>query len=852
MNSGAGPATGLYDLRFGLYDAASAGTQQGILLTNSATAVSNGLFAVTLDFGNQFPGANRWLEIGVRTNGSGAFTTLAPREAVTPTPYAIYATSAGSAATASTATSATSAATATTASSFSGSLAGNVTGTQGATVVTTVGGQTAANVAAGASAANAATSANTPNTIVKRDGSGGFLAGAITAASFAGSGSGLTNLNATQLTGGTLADARLSTNVALLNAVQNFTGSNNFFAALVATNGNSRFAGNGGGLTNLNTTNLIGTIPSASLTGTIPVAQLPPSVVTNGASGVSITGTFTGNGAGVTNVNLAINSGGAIQPLGGFGLASSPGVGGNPQTVIAVDVNGDGNPDLISANAGSGTLTVLTNNGSGVYVLASAPGVGSGPESVVAADVNGDGKPDLISANSSGNTLSVLTNTGGGNFLLSSSPTVGSKPYSVTAADVNGDGKLDLISANFGIGTGNTLTVLTNNGIGGFVLSSSPVVGSGAVSVAAADVNGDGKVDLISANFNPGTFSILTNNGSGGFVLSSSPSAGSHPYFVAAADVNGDGKVDLISANNNFVGTLTVLTNIGSGGFVLASSPSVGSGPVAVAVADVNGDGKPDLISANANDNALSVLLNVGGGSFALSSSPGVGSSPSSVAAADVNGDGKMDLISANAFDDTLSVLLNSSIFNGTFFGIGTGLTSLNAAELTGIVPSAQISGNYFNNVNFSSSGNSFSGDGSGLTGLNASELTFGTVNDVRLSSNVALRSGGNTLSGSQVISGNVSIGSGTVFTRVQDGIFTAGTNGVGTKVFTNTFPVAFSSVPTVTATPVAQSGTDLPEVYSITVRRVTTTNFVVNIFRVDTSGAAWSQSLRVAYHAWE
>jgi hypothetical protein len=91
LNDGANPAAGIYDLRFTIYDSLSAGTQQGGPLTNAATSVSNGLFTVTLDFGNQFPGANRWLEIGVRTNGNGAFSTLSPRQKITPTPYAIFA-----------------------------------------------------------------------------------------------------------------------------------------------------------------------------------------------------------------------------------------------------------------------------------------------------------------------------------------------------------------------------------------------------------------------------------------------------------------------------------------------------------------------------------------------------------------------------------------------------------------------------------------------------------------------------------------------------------------------------------------------------------------------------------------
>jgi hypothetical protein len=91
LNNGTNAANGSYDLRFAVYDALTAGMQQGSLLTNSATAVSNGRFTATLDFGNQFPGTNRWLEIGVRTNDNGAFTTLAPRQPITPTPYAITA-----------------------------------------------------------------------------------------------------------------------------------------------------------------------------------------------------------------------------------------------------------------------------------------------------------------------------------------------------------------------------------------------------------------------------------------------------------------------------------------------------------------------------------------------------------------------------------------------------------------------------------------------------------------------------------------------------------------------------------------------------------------------------------------
>jgi endosialidase-like protein len=96
LNDGANPATGIYDLRFAIYDSPSGGTQQGNPVTNSATSLSNGLFTVVLDFGNQFTGAARWLEINVRTNGGDAFATLNPRQPITPTPYSIFAENVGS------------------------------------------------------------------------------------------------------------------------------------------------------------------------------------------------------------------------------------------------------------------------------------------------------------------------------------------------------------------------------------------------------------------------------------------------------------------------------------------------------------------------------------------------------------------------------------------------------------------------------------------------------------------------------------------------------------------------------------------------------------------------------------
>jgi hypothetical protein len=380
LNSAGQPANGNYDLKFTLYDAASGSGQVSSSVTNAPVIVTNGAFTVSLDFGALFNGDARWLEIGVRTNGSsGLFITLSTRQPLTPSPYALYAPNAGLATTAGTA------------NNLAGNLSGDVTGTQIATVVARVGGQTATNVAAGSVVANAATSANTPDRIVKRDAVGNFAAGTITASSFTGNGAGLTGLNANNLVTGTLADGRLSGNVALLSANQTFSGSNIFAGVSTLTNAVNIFAGtfsgNGGGLTNLNASQLAsGEVPSGRLSGTyagaltfnnaansfagngsaltglnagnlasgsVPAARLS-GTYSSAVTFNNVSNNFSGNGAALTNLNAGNLASGIVPSARLSGTYSSPVTLNNGANSFSG--NGAGLTNLNAGSLASGTV----------------------------------------------------------------------------------------------------------------------------------------------------------------------------------------------------------------------------------------------------------------------------------------------------------------------------------------------------------------------------------------------------------------------------------------------------------------------------------------------------------------
>ncbi|HEY0634612.1 MAG TPA: FG-GAP-like repeat-containing protein, partial [Gammaproteobacteria bacterium] len=345
----------------------------------------------------------------------------------------------------------------------------------------------------------------------------------------------------------------------------------------------------------------------------------------------------------------------------GFAPALNYGVQLDPAAVADGDFNGDGKVDLVVANKGSDSFSILLGNGNGTFETPLNYAIGSSgrdPVSIATGDFNGDSRLDLAVACSSSDNVIIFLNNGN-NIFSGVVRDVGVMPVSVAAGDLNGDGNLDLAVANL---FSDNISILLGYGNGTFTTAVNYGTGDGPDGVAVADLNGDGRLDLAVANVLGDNVSILLGSSNGTFGGGSSQAAGDMPYGVAVADLNGDGKTDLAVANE-LSDNVSILLNNGSTWGILAAAVNYGAGdgPTSVMAADFNGDGKVDLAVANDLSDNVSFLLGNGNGTFAAPISYGAGDGPRSVAQADFNGDGKPDLAVANSNSNSVSILLNMS-----------------------------------------------------------------------------------------------------------------------------------------------------------------------------------------------
>jgi hypothetical protein len=397
------------------------------------------------------------------------------------------------------------------------------------------------------------------------------------------------------------------------------------------------------------------------------------------------------------SLKFAVNAGPTSGVLSaanlGFGTAATVGSVTGPTAIAIGDLNGDGHLDLVTANysAGTGnTVSVLLNTGTGTFGPLTNLNVINAPLSVAIGDLNRDGLQDIVFTTPSNNTVSVLLGTGSGTFGPPTSFAVLNDPDSVAVGDLDGDGIPDLAVAN---SSSNKVSILLGTGSGSFGAATNFDSGSRPRSIAIGDLNADGKPDLVVANqfgVNANMVSVLLGTGGGAFAAPASYSVGILPLQSVIGDLNGDGKLDIATANleDGSASTTSVLLGVGDGTFGAATTLNAGASSRSVAIGDLNGDGKPDLALIG-DDSLLSVLLGTGTGTFGTATIFATGFGPEMVVLGDLNTDGRLDVATANSSGNIVSVLLNTTSLTYTPNNGFTGGDSFQFTVNDGVATSA-------------------------------------------------------------------------------------------------------------------------------------------------------------------
>jgi hypothetical protein len=383
---------------------------------------------------------------------------------------------------------------------------------------------------------------------------------------------------------------------------------------------------------------------------------------------------------------------------------------GEIRAIAVADFNGDGKLDVALAadclsiqNCSAATITILLGNGDGTFTQASQYVLNGGisqAHTVTTGDFNGDGKPDLVvglgcdrnlsSPNSpcSAGSVNIFLGNGDGTF---GSPatysTVGNGALIPVVGDFNGDGYLDIVA---GSSTGASLSILLGKGDGifstcggSFVACVTPLTLSGISALSVADLNGDGKLDLVAVAGTGNGPQIMNGNGDGSFSIPIAVSTAiSNPAQTQVADMNNDGKPDLVVGGSAPNGTNGVQLLLNDGAENFTSGPIVPLGGwtnSSLGVADFNGDGKADVaLTSNCSesspyclDGTISILLGNGDGTMQGAYLPPSGSQPSSGSGVailvDVNGDGIPDLITIGVGQQGSGVNVALGLGGGTY-----------------------------------------------------------------------------------------------------------------------------------------------------------------------------------------
>ncbi len=358
-------------------------------------------------------------------------------------------------------------------------------------------------------------------------------------------------------------------------------------------------------------------------------------------------------------------------PAGLLGHPDGVAAPGSPITVVTGDIDLDGDLDLVLA--GSSRTVWFPNLGDGDFGPSVLLPESRASNSVAVGDVNGDGYPDIVSSHPSpgfGNEVSVLHNKGDGSFGASLSFESGGSPFGLKLADMNGDGRLDIVTLNV---LDDSISVLLNVFHVTFAPGRVTDLGDGRfVDFALGDIDADGDMDVVVADDAGGRVRQFRNNGVGQLSPAQSVIVGNRTSGVQLGDLDGDGDLDLVATNDDDLthDDVVVLQNNGIGVFSTAGfyrlSDDAGAGAFGVELGDLNGDDHLDIITANFLGGDISVLINDGEGSFEDARSSGSGAQRvRSTALGDLNGNGAVDIAAATQNSGTVSIWYNQCVPGG-------------------------------------------------------------------------------------------------------------------------------------------------------------------------------------------
>jgi hypothetical protein len=345
---------------------------------------------------------------------------------------------------------------------------------------------------------------------------------------------------------------------------------------------------------------------------------------------------------------------------GTFGMPTFYVTGSGPTAVAVADVTGDGIPDLVTANQYGETVTVLVGNGDGSFTTYPSFNTGVQPTTALAmADLNGDGIPDLVTipndVTGSMALVSVLLGKEDGTYSEPALFPTGRGVRALAVGDVTGHRVPDIVTVNAPTFDTGSVSILVGNGDGTFRSPITFPLSRAPDAVALVDLRRNGILDLVIAATGSypayeGVVTVLLGNGDGTFGAPTDFPVGSHPIALSVADINGDGNLDLVTANNPYQGlsSVSVLLGNGNGTFRPAINTLTGRYPRSLAVGDFNGDGVADLAVADGSlqiPGFVNVLFGNGDGTFRTGPSLPVGANPSYVLAGHVNNGQTPDLI---------------------------------------------------------------------------------------------------------------------------------------------------------------------------------------------------------------